>query len=101
MPLLPETSTGPALVQADAAATYTLTVAAPLEELLATLARRFALTLDLDRPGLARIGVAPGEIVRLEVRDASRDQLFDAIAKPRGLAWRIEGGTLFVSAAPR
>jgi hypothetical protein len=100
--LLPEPSASPAPGQAGAGATtYTLTVAAPLEELLAALARRFALTLDLDRAGLARVGVAPGEIVRLELRDASRDQVLDAIAKPRRLAWRIEGDTLSVSAAPR
>jgi hypothetical protein len=101
-PLLPEPSASPAPGQAGAGATtYTLPVAAPLEELLAALARRFALTLDLDRAGLARVGVAPGEIVRLELRDASRDQVLDAIAKPRRLAWRIEGDTLSVSAAPR
>lgn len=104
--LLPEPSASPASGQAGAGAgagapTYTLTVAAPLEELLAALARRFALTLDLDRAGLARVGVAPGEIVRLELRDASRDQVLDAIAKPRRLAWRIEGDTLSVSGAPR
>jgi len=102
--LLPEPSASPAPGQAGAGAgatTYTLTVAAPLEELLTALARRFALTLDLDRAGLARVGVAPGEIVRLELRDASRDQLLDAIATPRGLAWRIEGQALVVSAAPR
>ncbi len=100
--LLPEPSASPAPGQAGAGATtYTLTVAAPLEELLAALARRFALTLDLDRAGLARVGVAPGEIVRLELRDASRDQVLDAIAKPRRLAWQIEGDTLSVSGAPR
>lgn len=101
-PLLPEPSASPAPGRAGAGATtYTLAVAAPLEELLAALARRFSLTLDLDRAGLARAGVAPGEIVRLELRDASRDQVLDAIAKPRGLAWRIEGDTLSVSGATR
>lgn len=100
--LLPLASPSPAPAQADAAkTTYTLTVAAPLDELLATLARRLALTLDLDRPSLTRVGVAPGEIVRLELRDASREQLLDAILKPRGLTWRIEEQTLSVSAAPR
>jgi len=84
----------------DAAATYTLTVAAPLDELLATLARRLGLALELDVASLRRRGVAPGEIVRLEVRDASRDQLLDAILGPRGLLWRIDGRTLAVSAAP-
>lgn len=85
----------------DAASTYTLTVAAPLDELLATLARRLGLTLALDRAALTRAGVAPAEIVRLELADASREQLLDAICKPRGLVWRIEAGTLSVSAAGR
>lgn len=101
-PLLPEPTAAPAAGRADATATtFTLTVAAPLEELLFTLARRFALTLDLDRPGLARVGVAPGEIVRLELRDATREQVLDAILEPRGLIWRIEGDRLRVSAAGR
>jgi len=84
---------------ADAAATYTLTVAAPLDELLGTLAKRFGLALDIDAAALRRRGVAAGEIVRLEIRDASRDRLLDAILAPRGLGWRIEGRTLTISAA--
>ena len=100
--LLPDPTAAAAAGQADATATtFTLTVAAPLEELLAALARRFALTLDLDRAGLARAGVAPGEIVRLELRDATRGQVLDAILEPRGLSWRIEGDRLCVSAAVR
>ena len=82
-------------------ATYTLTVAAPLDELLTTLARRFGLALDLDRTALARAGVAPAEIVRLKLEDASREQLLDAICAPRGLTWRIERDTLAISAASR
>ena len=81
------------------AATYSLTVAAPLDELLATLARRFTLELDLDRTALAQLGVAPGEIVRLDLRNVTRDQLLDAVLEPRGLGWRIDGGRLSVSAA--
>lgn len=84
---------------ADAAATYTLTVAAPLDELLTTLATRFGLVLELDAAALRQKGVAPGEIVRLNMRDASRDQLLDAILGPRGLTWRLEGRSLAVSAA--
>ena len=90
---------GNAAPPAGAPATYTLTVAAPLDELLSTLARRFGLTLALDRPGLARAGVAPAEIVRLELKDVSREQLLDAICAPRQLTWHIEGDTLSVSAA--
>jgi len=81
--------------------TFSLSVAAPLDELLATLARRLGLTLDLDRAGLRDAGVAPGEIVRLEIADAPRERLLDAILAPRGLEWRIDDGRLSVSAAPR
>ena len=88
-----------ALPKHDLPADYTLTVAATLEELLSTLARRFGLELALDGAGLARAGVAPAEIVRLELKDVSREQLLDAICAPRQLAWHIEGDTLSVSAA--
>jgi len=90
---------GKAALPGGGPATYTLTVAAPLDELLSTLARRFGLELALDRPGLARAGVAPAEIVRLELKDVSREQLLDAICAPRQLTWHIEGDTLSVSAA--
>lgn len=91
----------PATAPTPGPATYTLTVAAPLDELLTTLARRFGLALDLDRTALARAGVAPAEIVRLELKDVSRAQLLDAVCAPRGLTWRIERDTLAISAAPR
>ena len=80
----------------ESAATYSLKVAAPLDELLATLARQFGLALDLDRQALERRGVAPREIVRLDVKDASRESLLDAVLGPLSLGWRIEGDTLRV-----
>lgn len=101
-PLPAKPTTAAAAGRAGATATtFTLTVAAPLEELLATLARRFGLALDLDRAGLAGVGVAPGEIVRLELHDATRERVLDAILGPRGLAWRIDGGRLSVTAPDR
>lgn len=78
--------------------TYSLQVAAPLEELLSAIATRLALKLDLDRESLTRSGVAPGEIVRATVKDASRDELLDTILDPLGLAWKIDGKTLRVFA---
>lgn len=77
-------------------ATWSLEVAAPLDRLLATVADRMALDLDLDRDALRRRGVSAAEIVRLSVKDASRDELLDHITAPLGLAWRIEGRTLRV-----
>lgn len=91
----------PAAAPTPGAATYTLTVAAPLDELLTTLAGRLGLTLKLDRTALVQAGVAPAEIVRLELVDASREQLLDSICRPRGLTWRIAGDTLAISAASR
>ncbi len=80
--------------------TFTLRLAAPLDEALATLSKRWHLTLDLDLPSLRRRGIAPGEIVRASVTDATREQVLDALLAPLGLAWRIEGETLRVFARP-
>jgi hypothetical protein len=80
----------------DVAHTYSLRVAAPLDDLLATLAKRFGLALDLDRAALERRGIAPREIVRLDVKDASREALLDAVLDPLSLGWQIEGKTLRV-----
>jgi hypothetical protein len=81
--------------------TFSLQVMAPLEELLATIAVKLGLTLDLDRESLARAGIAPAEIVRATVKDASRDQLLDAILRPLDLTWTITSDTLRVFAMPK
>lgn len=75
---------------------YTLRAEAPLEELLQALAKRFGLTLELDAASLAAKGVAAREIVRVDLADAPQSEVLDAITKPRGLAWTIEGTTLGV-----
>jgi hypothetical protein len=81
--------------------TFSLKVAAPLEELLAAIAVRLGLTLDLDRESLKRAGIAQTEIVRASVKDASRDQLLDDILDPLALDWTINNGTLRVFAVPK
>lgn len=78
---------------------FTLRLEAPLDEAVAALAARFGLAATIDRAALAARGVAPGEIVRVEVRDASRDALLDAVVKPLGLRWRIDGTRLTIDAA--
>jgi len=77
---------------------FSLRAAAPLEELLAAVATQQHLRIDLDRGSLAARGIAPAEIVRVEVQDVSRDALLDRITRPLGLAWRIEGDRLRVFA---
>ncbi len=75
---------------------FTLRAEAPLEQLLQTIATKFGLTLDIDAAALAAKGVAAGEIVRVAVEDAPKNQVLDAITKPLGLSWNIEGTTLEV-----
>jgi hypothetical protein len=75
-----------------------LRVAAPLDELLDTLAAQFGLQLALDRESLRDRGIADHEIVRADIRSASREQLFDQLLGPLGLTWRIEEDRLVVHA---
>jgi len=81
--------------------TFSLRVAAPLEQVLGAIAMRTGLTLELDRESLRQRGIAPGEIVRATVENASRKQLLDAVLDPLELDWTITGGTLRVFAAPQ
>ena len=78
-------------------ATWTLEVAAPLDQLLTTVAARLDLELALDHEALRREGIAPAEIIRLSVQDVDRDTLLDRIVEPVGLQWVIDGRTLRVS----
>lgn len=84
----------------DVTDVFSLRAAAPLDELVAAVAGRLGLTHELDRASLAARGVAAREIVRLEVQNASRDELLDRLVAPLGLAWRIEADTLRVFAPP-
>lgn len=64
--------------------------------MLAAIATRLGLQLDLDRASLTRSGIASEEIVRATVTDASRDELLHAILDPLALDWTIDGTTLRV-----
>jgi hypothetical protein len=64
------------------------------------VAKSLGLALSLDEASLAARGIAPGEIVRVDARDLSRDELLDAIVAPLDLEWTIEDETLRVFAAP-
>jgi hypothetical protein len=80
---------------------FTLRLEAPLDQALAAIAGRLGLELELDQASLAARGIAPGEIVRAEVEQASRAGLLDAVLQPAGLQWKIEGQRLRVFAADR
>jgi hypothetical protein len=81
---------------------YTLRVEAPLDQALHAIATRVGLTaVEIDQASLAARGIAPAEIVRVDVHEVSRDELLDAIVKPPGLAWSITDDRLRVFAPPR
>jgi hypothetical protein len=79
--------------------TFSLRLAAPLDQALAAVAAQLSLDLTIDAPSLAGRGIAPGEIARVDVREVSRAELLDAIVAPFGLAWSIDAGTLRVFAS--
>ena len=97
---VPAPQTAPTTQAAPAGDTFSLTVAAPLEQLLITVAMRLGLDLKLDREQLRAKGIAAGEIVRVEIHDASRDALLDAIVAPLDLVWEIRAGALVVGPRP-
>lgn len=86
----------PPRAPAAAEPTFSLEVAAPLEQVLATIAGRLGLELAIDHAALRRRGIAAGEIVRARVKDATRDQLLDALLEPLALSWAIDEGRLRV-----
>jgi len=79
---------------------YSLRLEAPLNQAVSAVAKSLGLEVSLDEASLVARGIAPGEIVRVDARDLSRDDLLDAIVGPLDLAWTVENGTLRVFAAP-
>jgi hypothetical protein len=99
----PERPRRPGKIPAAVAGTqrFTLRLAAPLDEAVPVLARQLGLEGHIDRESLAARGIQPGEIVRVEVRDVTRDALFDALVGPLGLRWRIDANQLTIDAPPQ
>ena len=79
---------------------YSLRLEAPLNQAVSAVAKSLGLEVSLDEASLVAHGIAPGEIVRVDARDLSRDDLLDAIVGPLDLAWTVENGTLRVFATP-
>ena len=77
---------------------YTLRVAAPFEELLQAISQQLNLEPSIDKESFKARSINAQEIIRLEIKDADREQLLDAIVKPLGLAWSIDDKTLYITA---
>ena len=77
---------------------YTLRVAAPFEELLQAISQRLNLEPSIDTESFKARSINAQEIIRLEIKDADREQLLYAIVKPLGLTWSIANKTLYITA---
>lgn len=79
--------------------TFTLTAAAPLAEVLEAVAARLDVRLDIDRKALEARGIVPEEIVRVEVKNASAEELLATILGPLKLTGKVVDGRLEVRGA--
>jgi hypothetical protein len=98
LPVARRSRTAPPATTPASAQRFTLRLAAPFEEAIVALAPRLGLAAHIDRESLAARGIQPGEIIRVEVRDATRDELLDALCAQLELCWRIEGSRLTIDA---
>ena len=70
-----------------------------LGEVLQQLAARLQMQLEIDRAGLERAGISLQEQVSFSVKDATLDELFEAVLAPAGCTFRREGNTIRVGPA--
>lgn len=85
---------------ADDATVYSLRLEAPLDQAVPAVAKALGLRSTIDEAALTARGIAPGEIVRVDARDLTRTALLEALVRPLGLSWTIDGETLRVTAPP-
>ena len=70
-----------------------------LGEVLQQLAARLQMQLEIDRAGLERAGISLQEQVSFSDKDATLDELFEAVLAPAGCTFRREGNTIRVGPA--
>ncbi|NUQ62044.1 MAG: STN domain-containing protein [Pirellulales bacterium] len=73
----------------------------PLRRLLEELAGRLQLELRLEEEALRAAGISLDKQVSLSVADATLEELFEALLKPAGCTFRLEGKILVVFPAQR
>jgi hypothetical protein len=90
-------SNGPVPRETVKLRTYTLKVSAPLDQLLSALAEQARFQLELDRESLSRANIDMKQIVEVDVKEVTLDQLLEASLKPAGLQHRRDGMTVSVT----
>ena len=81
--------------------TYTLKVAAPIEQLLAALQRQAKFELALNRPAIEAAELDMQKVVEIDVKDVSLDELLEAALRPAGLQHRRQGTQVEVFPRPK
>lgn len=98
----PKPKPAPPKGTASAPATrYTLRVQnVPLARLVAELADKQGLPVELDRAGLAAAGKSPDVLVSVDVEEVDLDTLLRRAVEPAGLRVEFRGGRYTITAAP-
>ncbi len=68
----------------------------PMDRLLQELAGKLQLDLRIDREALEKAGISPGVEVSFSVREATLDEMLQAIVRPAGCVFRREGALVEV-----
>jgi hypothetical protein len=73
----------------------------PLDRLVAELGQKLKVEVRLDRDALEQAGISPNQMVSFSVKEATVDELFEAVLSPAGCTFRREGKTIVVVPADR
>lgn len=73
----------------------------PLDRMLGELAQKLEVEVRIERDALEAAGISASQAVSFSVKDATADELFDAVLRPAGCSFRREGKVIVVVPAGR
>lgn len=73
----------------------------PLDRMLVELAQKLEVEVRIERGALEAAGISPSQTVSFSVKDATADELFEAVLRPAGCSFRREGKVIVVVPAGR
>jgi hypothetical protein len=76
---------------------YTLRVELPVGQLVNALGKQMGMEIQLDRPAIAAAGISLEKTVQVDVKDASSDELLQAVLKPAGLKYVQHDNTIEIT----
>ncbi len=73
----------------------------PLDRMVAELAQKLQVEVRIDRDALEQAGISPSQTVSFSVKEATVDELFEAVLSPAACTFRREGKAIVVVPAAR